>query len=93
MSSKLKQDHPFVQAARQLELLEVEEDGITDKVINTRKELKNKFPEYYEEYIQSKNLKQQNKIHQEKIDIIKRGGPTSDWLEKRFEDERKNKTT
>jgi hypothetical protein len=66
LMTKLTKNHPFILTARKLEFLEIKY-GITDEVVEERVKLKEKYPEYFEEYMKAKKIKEHIKLCKEKV--------------------------
>lgn len=93
--TKLSKNHPFILTASRLEFLEAE-IGLTDEIIEERIKLKEKYPEYFAEYMKAKNIKQEEKLYRGKIEkekqIKKTGGETVSYHKMKAEEQkRKNR--
>lgn len=91
----LSKNHPFITTAKKLEVMEAR-FGITDETVEERMKLKEKYPEFFEEYMNAKKKKENLRAVKEKvikeIETRKNGCETvSYWKKKKEEQKIKNR--
>jgi hypothetical protein len=84
---KLPKNHPFIVEAFELEKIEAEK-GLDKSLIEKRIKLANRYPEYYNIYMKSKGIKQEERLYNERKEKLKqirdRGGEVISYYKNKF---------